>query len=87
MPKTNSPPKYGHHKPSGQARVVLNGRHYYLGPYGSPESRTEYAKLIAGWKPEAPAAAMTNSSPVGSSSSTTDRVQQSLLSAEYKGSL
>ncbi|MEZ6073100.1 MAG: hypothetical protein R3C10_23245 [Pirellulales bacterium] len=56
MPKTNSPPNYGHHNPGGQARVVLNGRHFCLGSYESAESRTEYAKLIAGWKPEPPAA-------------------------------
>jgi len=45
MPK--GVPSYGHHKPSGQARVILNGKHIYLGPYGSPESREAYARLIA----------------------------------------
>lgn len=40
-------PKYGLHKPTGQARVVVGGRHVYLGRYGSPESRREYARLVA----------------------------------------
>lgn len=40
-------PGYLHHRPSGQARVRLNGVDHYLGPYGSEESRVEYAKLIS----------------------------------------
>jgi len=40
-------PAYGLHKPTGQARVILQGRHFYLGPYGSPESRQKYARLVA----------------------------------------
>ena len=47
MPRKPSPPTYKLHKSSGQARVTLNGRHYYLGQYGSPESREKYARLIA----------------------------------------
>ena len=31
-------PKYCKHKPSGRAYVNLNGRMFYLGAYGSPES-------------------------------------------------
>lgn len=44
MPKI---PKYSHHKASGQARVWINGKSHYLGPYGSPESRERYARLLA----------------------------------------
>lgn len=40
-------PGYLLHKPTGQARVRLNGHDHYLGPYGSDESRIEYGKLIA----------------------------------------
>lgn len=40
-------PSYRLHKPSGQARVIIQGRHFYLGPYGSAESREKYARLIA----------------------------------------
>jgi integrase len=41
-------PAYGLHKPTGQARVVLDGsKHVYLGPHGSPESYEKYARLIA----------------------------------------
>lgn len=45
--KTNVLPTYLLHKPTGQARVRINGRDYYLGTYGSPESRIAYGKLIA----------------------------------------
>lgn len=40
-------PGYTLHKSSGQAVVRLDGRDYYLGQYGSPESRARYAELIA----------------------------------------
>ncbi len=40
-------PVYGLHKARGQARVILDGRHIYLGRYGSPESHDKYDRLIA----------------------------------------
>lgn len=40
-------PKYGFHKASGQARVLLRGHEVYLGPHGSAESREKYDRLIA----------------------------------------
>lgn len=40
-------PGYLLHKPSGNARVRLNGKDIYLGPYGSDESRRAYARVIA----------------------------------------
>lgn len=40
-------PSYLLHKASGQARVRINGKDHYLGPYGSEESRIAYGKLIA----------------------------------------
>lgn len=40
-------PAYRLHKPSGQARVIVDGEHIYLGQYGSPESRERYSRLIA----------------------------------------
>jgi integrase len=42
-------PGYLLHKPTGQARVRIDGRDHYLGPYGSPESRERYEDLIAEW--------------------------------------
>lgn len=42
-----SVPAYRLHKPSGQARTIINGRHFYLGKYNSPESRLKYARLLA----------------------------------------
>src|SRR5262245_37687859 len=40
------PPAIQLHKPSGQDRIRVNGRDYYLGPHGSEESHTEYARLV-----------------------------------------
>jgi integrase len=45
-------PKYGHHKPSGQARVRINGKDHWLGKYGSPQSYKKYAALIYKWEQE-----------------------------------
>ena len=42
-------PSYRLHKPTGQAVVTLNGKDRYLGRFGSPESRTEYDRLIVEW--------------------------------------
>ncbi|HQX49804.1 MAG TPA: hypothetical protein PLR25_07845, partial [Planctomycetaceae bacterium] len=35
------------HKASGQARTIVNGRHVYLGKFGSLESRQKYARILA----------------------------------------
>ena len=41
-------PSYRPHK-SGQARVTLNGRDHYLGPWNSKASKVEYDRLIGEW--------------------------------------
>lgn len=46
-PKSN--PSYRLHKRSGQAVVTLDGRDFYLGAHGSPQSRAEYDRLIGEW--------------------------------------
>ena len=38
-------PSYRRHK-SGQARVTLGGKDFYLGTYGSKKSRIAYQRLI-----------------------------------------
>lgn len=43
---TKKMPTYSLHKASGNARVWLAGRNYYLGEYNSPESRLKYAELL-----------------------------------------
>ena len=43
-------PSYLLHKPTGQARVRIKGRDYYLGVYGSPESRERHAALVDQWR-------------------------------------
>ena len=49
MRPKNPVPSYLRHKATGQARVVIGGKTYYLGPYGSEESRAEYGRLLAEW--------------------------------------
>jgi integrase len=40
-------PNYLLHRPTGQARVIMNGRTIYLGKYGSPESQAKYQQILA----------------------------------------
>ena len=42
-------PGYCLHKPTGQAYVRFNGKPYYLGPYGTDESKELYNRLKAEW--------------------------------------
>ena len=50
MPKlSNSLPKYRKHRATGQAIVTLDGRDFYLGPYGTKASKLEYDRLIGEW--------------------------------------
>lgn len=47
MPAKRLIPRYLLHKSTGQARVRINNHDYYLGAYGSPESKAKYDQLIA----------------------------------------
>ena len=50
MPRLSSAtPKYRRHKRSGQAVVTLDGRDFYIGPYGTKTSKVEYDRLIGEW--------------------------------------
>ena len=52
MPSENRAPRvpsYRRHKPSGQAVVTLNGHDYYLGRYGTKQSKAEYQRLVGEW--------------------------------------
>lgn len=42
-------PTYRKHKASAQAIVALNGKEFYLGPYGTKASKIEYDRLFAEW--------------------------------------
>jgi len=42
-------PQYRIHKPTGQGVVRLNGRDFYLGPYGTEKSKAEYQRVIGEW--------------------------------------
>src|SRR6516162_9450868 len=55
MSRRNRVPAYRLHKQSGQAVVTLpdglgRRRDVLLGKYGSPESRKEYARVLAEWE-------------------------------------
>ena len=45
--KPGKVPSYCLHKHTGQAVVRINGQDQYLGKYGSPKSREEYARLVS----------------------------------------
>jgi len=50
MPRlTRKIPAYRLHKARNLAVVTLDGRNHYLGPFGSPESKKEYDRLVAEW--------------------------------------
>jgi hypothetical protein len=42
-------PKYRHHKSSGQAYVVIDGKDVWLGAHGSAASRKRYLALLNEW--------------------------------------
>jgi hypothetical protein len=48
MPRKRTP-KYMLHRPTGQARVRIDGHDSYLGPHGSRESRDRYDELVSEW--------------------------------------
>ena len=47
MPRKTRIPKYSLHKPSGRARVIVDGQHIWLGKYNSEESIEKYNRLVA----------------------------------------
>lgn len=49
MARPKGIPAYTHHQASGRAVVRLNGKDFYLGFYGTPESKAEYDRLIKEW--------------------------------------
>ncbi len=52
MPRVADPtriPSYQRHKPSGQAKVRIQGRDVYLGAWNSAASKAEYRRVIAEW--------------------------------------
>ena len=48
MPKKRKP-SYLLHKPTGQARVRIDGHDRYLAEYGTLKTRERYDELIAEW--------------------------------------
>jgi integrase len=50
MPRAPRQPAYRLHKARNCAVVTIGGKNRYLGPYDSPQSHQQYARLIAEWK-------------------------------------
>jgi len=55
MSNRRKAPSYRLHKPTGKAIVTLpdgkgSRKDIYLGPYGSPENRREYARVLIEWE-------------------------------------
>lgn len=48
-PRSQKPPTMTLHKPSGQARVRIGGKDFYLGKWNSPEAKQAYARVCAEW--------------------------------------
>jgi hypothetical protein len=46
MPRRSTIPTYQLHRGSGQAKVRINGKDYYLGPHGSEESKQRYEEIV-----------------------------------------
>ena len=46
MPRIKGIPAYGLHKPTGQARVRIDGKDVHLGPHGSEESKRKYEQIV-----------------------------------------
>jgi len=46
VPHPKAIPSYRLHKATGQARVIIDGHHHYLGAYGSDESKAKYEELV-----------------------------------------
>src|SRR5262245_64395710 len=49
MSRAKKRPEYTLHKPSGQARVRIDGKDTYLGVYGTSASRERYKELVDEW--------------------------------------
>jgi integrase len=66
MPRLNGrPPEYSLHKPTGQAKVTMNGKVTYLGKWKSGASLDAYDRLVAALpKPEAPLPKLGDPGPV-----------------------
>ena len=59
-------PGYRLHKPSGQARVIIDGEHIYLGKYGSPKAgRGTHDSLPKSRRQEGRIAAVSRQTAVG----------------------
>ena len=46
MSRQRKSPAYLLHQATGQARVRINGKDIYLGPFGSPESKERYREVL-----------------------------------------
>lgn len=82
MPRKIKQPKYRLHKARQCAVVTIDGADQYLGPYDSPESHEEYARLIAEWQAGQAKLPSSPTDAVGGTASTAMTVSQ-LLAAYH----
>jgi len=82
MAKRPRIPKYSLHKASGRARVILNGRHIFLGKYGSDESMERYNRLVAELVTSPAAQALRTTAPPGCAITITELCAAYLRHAE-----
>lgn len=84
MPRQKKLPALVHHKPSGHARVRIQGRDFYLGPFGTTEAETAYRQLLAQWLstgelPPRPSSSGTRPGEQSSSAANANRVVNHLI--------
>ncbi len=82
MAKRPRIPKYSLHKASGRARVILNGRHIFLGRHGSEESLERYNRLVAELITSPAAQALRTTAPPGCAITITELCAAYLRHAE-----
>lgn len=75
MPRPKSRvPALVHHRPSGKARVRIDGKDHYLGPYGSTEADEAYRRLVAEYLSTGTLAAVTQAASSASGITITELV-------------
>lgn len=82
MAKRPRIPKYSLHKASGRARAILNGRHIWLGKYGSEGSLERYNRLVAELITSPAAQALRTTAPPGCAITITELCAAYLRHAE-----
>ena len=76
-------PKYRHHKARNLAVVRIEGKDYYLGRFGTEESKLEYHRLLADWRAALLVPANTNGNAEKIDTQTNNDLSVAELAAKY----